>query len=454
MEPQIPAKPLPVVKGHWLLKNGLEIKAGMIQFVERRTPEYGDIFFVDTLKEQMVVINHPDYAKYVFQENNKNYTKSFAYEVLKLFLGNGLLTSEGDFWLKQRRLAQPAFHRERLQKLSQEIINATEKFVEKLYNYAKTGEEFNLSHHLNALALEIVSRALFTTDVANNMDSIRNAMDIANEFAIARVFELFSLPMWVPTKQNLDFKKAHSELDTIIRRIIESRRKSNELHHDLLAMLMETKDEETGEKMSDQQLRDEVITIFLAGHETTAVALSWFFNAMFTNREIEQKIRKEAQEVCQGNNLLVKDISNLKFTRMAIDESLRLFPPAWIIGRKNIEDDIIGGFHIPKNTNVIVLPFQIHRLKEFWDNPEEFIPERFTPEKTKEMHKFAYFPFGGGPRQCIGNNFALMEMQVIVATILKNFTFERPSKEEPEMEQLVTLRMKNGLRVKVKKVAE
>ncbi len=420
----------------------------MIEFVQKYSKSYGDIFFVNTLKEEMVIINHPDYAKHIFQDNNKNYIKSFAYQVLRLFLGNGLLTSEGDFWLRQRRLAQPAFHRERLQKLTESMIESTDKFVDKMNENAKNGAEFNMAHELNGLTLDIVSKALFSSDISESMEKVRTSMDIANDFAFKKIFEIVPKPMWVPTTLHQEFKKANSNLEGIINKVVESRRKNPGQYHDLLAMLMETKDEDTGETMNDRQLRDEAMTIFLAGHETTAVALSWFYYVMTTRRDIEEKIRKEVSEVCGDSPVAVQHLPQLKYTRMVIDELLRLFPPAWIIGRKALTDDVIGGYRITKDSNVLVLPFQIHRLPEFWENPNEFIPERFTPEKVKEMHKFAYFPFGGGPRQCIGNNFALMEMQVIIASTLRNFSFERTTTEDPEMEQLVTLRMKNGIKMK------
>lgn len=453
METIVSPKPLPVIKGHWLLKNALELKAGMIEFYEKYTKEKGDIFFVDSLKEKMVILAHPDYAKYVLQDNNKNYSKSFAYEVLKLFLGNGLLTSEGDFWLKQRRLAQPAFHREKLQKLAENMIKSTDDYVGKLQEKAKNGKAFNIGHDFNALALDIVSRALFTSDISGDMSKVRTSMDVANEFAIGKIFELVPWPMWVPLASHLRFQKACSELDSVILGIINSRRKNPGQYHDLLSMLMETKDEDTGETMTDTQLRDEAMTIFLAGHETTAIALSWFFYLMSEHPDSVAKIRSEVDEVCGNEPLQPSHIHQLKYTRMAIDESLRLYPPAWIVGRKAITDDVIGGFRIPAGSNVIVLPYELHRHADFWEKPNEFIPERFTPEKVKEMHKFAYFPFGGGPRQCIGNNFALMEMQIIIATLLRKFEFTRTSNHTPEKEQLVTLRMKNGLEVTVKPIA-
>ncbi|MBX7182141.1 MAG: cytochrome P450 [Bacteroidia bacterium] len=452
METTFTPKPLPIVKGHWLFKNALELKEGMIEFYEKYTQEVGDIFYVDTLKEQMIILAHPDYAKHVLQDNNKNYKKSFAYDVLKLFLGNGLLTSEGDFWLKQRRLAQPAFHREKLQKLAENILSATRDFEGRMEERAAIGKPFNLAHELNALALDIVSRALFTSDISGNMDKVRKSMDVANEFAIGKIFELIPWPLWVPLASHLRFQKACSELDGVVLGIINERRKNPGQYHDLLSMLMETKDEDTGETMTDTQLRDEAMTIFLAGHETTAIALTWFFYLMSQHREVAEKIRQEVKEVCGDQELQTGQIHQLKYIRMAIDESLRMYPPAWIIGRKTLSEDVIGGYRIPKDANVIVLPYELHRHPDFWDKPEEYNPERFAPEKVKEMHKFAYFPFGGGPRQCIGNNFALMEMQIIISSMLRKFEFIPTSSKLPEKEQLVTLRMKDGLEVTVKKI--
>lgn len=446
-------KPLKIVKGHPIFKNGIELKKGVIQFIDKYAPDYGDIFYVNTVKEEIAVINHPDYAKHIFQDNNKNYQKSYGYRVLSIFLGNGLLTSEGDFWLKQRRLVQPAFHRERLTKLAEEMILATERFKKELVTKSNNNIEINLSDEFSTLALEIVSRSLFTSSVSkDDLVKITLGMHVANEFAIQKIFEIIPIPLWVPTSSHINFKKASENMDAVIRRIITERRDKKELHHDLLAMLMETQDEDTGEKMSDRQIRDEAMTIYLAGHETTAVALSWFFYMMSIHPEVEEKIRQEARSLFPSGSIHPSDVHKLTYTKMVIDEVLRFFPPAWILGRKAIEDDVIGGYRIPKGFNVLVVPYLIHRLPEFWERPNEFIPERFSPDKTKLMHKFAYFPFGGGPRQCIGNNFALMEMQIIVASLIRDFTFERTSSEEPIPEQLVTLRMKGGLEVMVKKV--
>lgn len=446
-------KPLPTVTGSWFLKNSLDVKKDIIGFVEKNRGIYGEIFRADVLSHSLCFTTNPDHVKYILQENNRNYIKSFGYEILKVFLGNGLLTSEGDFWRKQRRLAQPAFHREKLAAITAQMAASTEKLVQKWKNKYKENEVINIADEMNEVTLDIVAEALFGVNVLGHLEEIRDAISVSNHFAMNRIKRAVRVPLWVPIPENISFNSASKKLDKIIYGIIESRRKEIDKHHDLLSMLMAAKDEETGETMSDLQLRDEVMTIFIAGHETTAIALSWLWYLLSQNPEAEEKLKAELKTVLNGKTPSFEDLPKLKYTKQVVEETLRLYPPAWIVGRRPIENNEIDGFLLPKGINVLMVTYLIHRHPYYWESPDKFDPERFSPERAASIHKYSYFPFGGGPRLCIGNNFAMMEAQLVVATILQHFHFTLAQKSAPQLEPLITLRPLGGIKMKIEKVS-
>ena len=410
--------------------------------------QFNGIFRITSRLLNLVVITDPEYVKHVMQDNNKNYTKWFKNDVLELLLGRGLLTSEGDFWRKQRRLAQPAFHRERLAKMADTMIRCTQQQIEKLEQLPDKNN-IDISTEMMELTLNIVAGAMFSSEVKGAIKVVSHEIERTSIMATARFNNPLRLPIRFPTPANLAERRSIRNLDNVLNPIIRERRKSTEHFHDLLAMLMEAKDEDTGEQMSDQQLRDETMTIFLAGHETTALALSWLWYLLDKNPEEAQKLYDEIDQVTDGKTPTLEDLQRMPFTRMVMDESLRLYPPAWLIMRENLEEDKFGGYRIPKGYTFMIPVYNIHRDPRLWDKPDEFIPERFSKENAKSHHRFAYFPFGGGPRQCIGNNFALMEMQIIMVMMLQKFRFKVSAGFKPEMLPMITLRMKDGMRMDV-----
>jgi cytochrome P450 len=446
----VSAKTPPKVNKGNKIKNSIEISKDILGFIMQNRPVYGDIFSADTITHDICFVTNPDYVKYVLQENNRNYIKSFGYEILKTLLGNGLLTSEGDFWRKQRRLAQPAFHKEKMDALAKTMSDAAGDLIAQWKNIADSGGEINILEEMNTITLDIVAKALFGADIHGNIEEIRKAITISNEFAIKRIMRLIRLPLWVPIPSHIIFNKHSKKLNDIIYGIIDQRRKTPGKHHDLLSMLLEAKDEETGERMTDEQLRDEVMTIFIAGHETTAIALSWMWYLLAKNNEAEEKAHIESKQTLNGGLPDLHHIRELKYVRNVIEETMRLYPPAWIVGRRPLKDDRIGEYHIAKGCNVLLSTYGIHRHPDYWKNPDKFDPERFSEENQKNIHKYAYFPFGGGPRLCIGNNFALMEAQIITATVLQHFKLELADDKTPEMEPLITLRPKGGIKMKIK----
>lgn len=436
----------PLVKGKYPIGSAFDFISDSLSFFGKTVPKYGGIFQVRSIFfplisgfDYMVIVTDPDMVKHIMQDNNKNYVKSHGYRVLKELLGEGLLTSEGDFWRKQRRLMQPGFHRDKLASFVDTYVEFGQALIERWSNVAG-GTEIDVSSGFMEATLNIVSKAMFSSDVADAMEVVHREFDHANEKMIKRITSPFPMPLWMPLPGVQRERHSYEAIKKVVADIIEKRRNSDQKYDDLLSMLMEVEDADTGEKMSNQQIQDEVITIFLAGHETTAVALTWLVHCLDENPEVVEKLLEEEKRVLDGRNPKLEDLRALEYTRMVIDETLRLYPPAWIIGRHTLDEDRLGDYRIPKDTNCLIPVYYIHRDPKLWDNPEQFIPERFSKENSKGRHKFVYFPFGGGPRLCIGNNFALMEMQVIVPMIARAFKMTKPKGFTFKKEPLITMR--------------
>lgn len=431
----------PITKDHWLFRSTLRVARHPLNFMQDKHKIHGRIFRIDTNVRPIIVLIDPAMAEHVLQKNHRNYVKSYDYDVLKTVLGEGLLTSDGGHWLRQRRLAQPAFHKKRLESLSRYMSEETEDMLERWHQLKAKKKGIDITQEMMNVTMKIAARSLFGSDVSGRASNVSQSVTAANEWVTTKIRNPFYPPTWVPIKLNNRLKKALKELDSAVYGMIEDRRKSGEQRDDLLGMLMEAKDEDTGETMTDEQLRDEVITLFIAGHETTANGLAWLYYLLAQKPEVVRKLKAEAKEVLQGRNATFEDLPRLTYTDKVIKEGLRMYPPAWVVGRKALEADTIAGYHVPKDCNVIIFNYQIHRLDAYWEDPQEFRPERFTETKLKEIPRFAYFPFGGGPRLCIGNNFALMEMKVLIANIAQHFSLKLKNPDlKPLPEPMVTLR--------------
>jgi cytochrome P450 len=434
---------------HWLLGDIPELRRDMLSWMHNSFAEVGPTYRGRLLRRKIYITKDPAAVKHVLQDNNKNYKKSFGYDILKLFLGQGLLTSEGDFWLRQRRLAQPAFHRKRLEALSKVMTEESAVWAEKWAKIRKEGGTVDINEEMMAVTMRIVARALFSANVDDDIPVIGKNMALLNDFAMDRIQSPFPTPTWIPTPRRKAFKNATSRVDSVIYRIIESRRGHTEKYDDLLSMLMEVQDEETGEQMTNLQLRDECMTIFVAGHETTAVSMSWIFDLLSRHPEKLKNLQDELNSVLGGRPPALEDLSRLVYTRYVIDEALRLYPPGWVIGRKSLGEDELSGFHVEKDTNILLNAYESHRIPELWDRPLDFVPERWGKPSIKELPRFAYYPFGGGPRLCIGNNFALMEMTFLLAALAQGNAFI-PTQERPiAMDPLITLRPGEAIRLKL-----
>lgn len=448
---QRPLPPFPQQK-HWLFGSGYALRQNAHAVLPELISKYGEIFSLSLPLTRIVVAAKPEYAQYVLVDNNKNYRKSLAYDMLKLLLGNGLLTSEGDFWRKQRRLIQPAFHKQKLAELTAMMVQRITKEVAQLSDKAKSGEYFDVAPLMTNLALDIISEAIFSNGVDDQADLVSKQITLLNKYATDKLNSPIRLPALFPTPANVRERKAVKILDKIIYGVIDKRRKEGISKSDLLSMLLDARDADTGEAMDNRQLRDEVMTIFIAGNETTAHAMAWTLYLLSQNPDAEQKMIAEIDaKLNAGIELNFQNVLSFQYVRQVIDESMRLFPPAWVVGRRNYQDDQMGGYRIQKGTNVLIPIMYFHRSEKYWDEPLKFKPERFAPVLKHNLEKYVYFPFGGGPRLCIGNNFALMEMQLILILMYRQCKFRLQPGFAVEPEPLITLRPKQGMVMKVER---
>ncbi|MGB6356216.1 MAG: cytochrome P450 [Steroidobacteraceae bacterium] len=403
--------------------------------LRRYFPEFGDIYrvFAPARGVYNYVINHPDDIKRVLLSNHRNYTKGEGMDRVKILLGNGIMTSEGDFWRRQRRMMQPSFHRRVIDRFSALIREVNDKFADRWAEIAARAEPVNLSDDTSELTLEIVLRSIFGTDLAR----------LETQFG-ANPFEV------VAKEQNRDLKFAFRfrSLTKLVAQLIDRRRRDPEEHFDFLAMLMASRDRDTDEAMSDKELIDEVLTLIVAGHETTAAALTWTWYLISQHPDTAALLQAEA-DASADRTLGLDAAESLQFTHQVLQEALRLYPPGWLITRRTIEADELGGYPIAPRTDVFISPYMLHRHPAFWSEPERFLPERFAGADAEERHRFAYIPFAVGPRHCIGENMAMFEMLVHVQAMSRRFRLTRAGSEPIELEAQINLRPRSNLMMKV-----
>jgi cytochrome P450 len=409
---------------------------------------YGDLVHLKVGPYHGYLLSSPDDIKHILQDNYRNYHKSPLYERLKESVGEGLVTSEDSFWRRQRRLAQPAFHRERIAAMVDAMVEAIDRTLLKWEVVAQRGETIDLVAEMMDLTQRIIVQTMFSTDLGPAAEIVKRTWPIVNQ-RIGETFWATKLETRLPLPANRRFRRALHELDTVVYRIIEERQRSGGDKPDLLSMLLSARDEETGERMTDRQLRDEVMTMLLAGHETTSLALSWTYWLLLGRPDVDQGIAEEARRVIGGRRAMLADAERLTYTRMVIEEALRLYPPAWGFSRVALADDRIGSYRVPTGSLVFIIPFVVHRRPQLWPDPERFDPERFTAERVAARPKFAYLPFGGGPRQCIGNQFAMVEASLILAMIAQRYQVQVTPGQAVAAEPLVTLRPKPGIRARL-----
>jgi cytochrome P450 len=412
---------------------------GVFMHAARR---FGDVVYFKIGPRRGYLISNPDDVRHVLQDNARNYHKSPLYEKLRLFLGNGLLTSEGDFWLRQRRIAQPAFHRQRMAALAGVMAESARDAAARWQGLASAGTPVDVDEEMMRLTRTVVVRALLGADLGPFTSTIDDAWTIINQH-VGESFWSLGLDR-LPTPKYRRFKAARTVLRGAVDHVIAERRRNPSGHDDLLSMLM-ARDEETGEAMTDEQLRVEVTTFLLAGQETTSLALTWTWYLLAQNPPARKRLEDEIDDVLDGRPPEYSDLVNLPYLRMVVDESLRMYPPAWGFSRQAMADDTLGGFRLPRGWLAFVIPYVLHRLPAFWKDPETFDPLRFSPERSADRPKFAYIPFGAGPRRCIGDQFAMIETQLSVATFAQSYRLHLQPGHKVDPWPLITLRPRFGM---------
>ena len=441
---------VPEPKGQPLVGHLPALRRDALGFFVNARRDLGDIFRFRAGPRHPYLIAHPDMIKHVLLDNYQNYQKDSAYEKTGPLLGKGLLTSEGDFWLRQRRLAQPMFHRGRIGGFADTMVASTASMLDERWSvYERENAPFDVAAEMMRLTLTIVGWTLFSTDVSGEAERVGRALSVALEHTNARMRSLLNLES-LPTPANRRFREAIATLDEVVYGLIDERRKAGDADdkQDLLSMLLAARDADTGEGMTDKQVRDEAMTLFLAGHETTANALAWTFYLLSSHPTAAEGLFAEADAL--GHTPTVADLPKLPYTKMVVEEAMRLYPPAWAVGRRALSPDEIGGYPVEAGSDVVISTYVTHRHSDFWPNPEGFNPERFTKARAEGRHRFAYLPFGGGPRGCIGNNFAMMEAQLILETVAQRYALELVPGHPVEPQTMITLRPKNGILMRLR----
>lgn len=424
-----------------------EFNRDSLGFIERAQRDFGDIVWMRFLYVPALFLFHPNEIEYVLTSNAKNFIKSMSLRsnFFQRLVGNGLLTSQGEEWKRQRHLSQPAFHRERVATYGQVMVDHTDRLVSSW----QSGETRDIHRDMMRLTLEIVVRCLFSADVSNDVDHVGETLnELVKPFASQATLK-WILDNRLPTPYHFKFHALAGKIDRVVYRIIAERRASGRDEGDLLSMLLAARDED-GSQMNDRQLRDEVMTLFLAGHETTALTLAWSWYLLGTHPEFEKKFHDELDEVLGGRQPTFADLPRLRFTEQIAKECMRLYPPAYGLGREAIDDCEIGGYQIRAGTQVFLFQWATQRDPRFYEDPLKFNPERWTPDFEAQLPKYAYFPFGGGPRACIGASFAMMEIILVLAAMGRRFRFEVVSDHPVTIWPAMSLRPEDGIKIVVR----
>jgi cytochrome P450 len=434
-------------RGGRVLGNMREFNRDSLGFVERCAREFGDVVPTRFLYVPALFLFHPDQVEFVLATGSKNFIKaaSLRSPFFQRLVGNGLVTSEGDFWRRQRRLAQPAFHRDRVEAYARTMV----AYAERMLEHWGDGRTLDAHEEMMALTRVVVAQTLFSADVSSG-----DSREIGDALGrLIRPFAEQATLKWIldnrlPTPAHLRFNRDVRKIDRFVYRLIEERRASGEDTGDLLSMLLAAQDED-GSGMTDKQLRDELMTIFLAGHETTALALTWAWYLLAQNPEAETRLAAELDEVLEGRAPTVGDLPRLRYADWVVKESMRLYPPAWAVGRECVRECEVGGFRVTKGMQVFGFQWVIQRDSRWFADPLAFRPERWGEEPAARLPKYAYFPFGGGPRLCIGNYFATMEAVLILAAIARRFRLRLAPGHKVEVLPALSLRPRHGLRMRL-----
>ncbi len=442
------------IKSGLFFRNALRILKNPIEFLSQSVKNNGPVIKLNLAGKKYFMVQHPEYVKHVLVDHSKIYNKT-GYKIVRAFVGDALVTSNGAGWVKKRRTISPVFHHQKLEGMVEAMNEEITLFLERIGNAGETGA-INITDELRLLTMSIISRTMFNTTL-EEMDHIVETLEELRNYSTRWMKSLVKIPTHWSTPVNRRYRKNTRIFDEIIYRIINKRKTSradpsNPKHNDLLDMLLDHQDDETGSPMPDETVHDELTAMLIGGHETTTQILSWALYQLAKNKEILFKVRSESDVVMGGHLSTYETISKLAYSRQVVYETLRFYPSFWVLSRKNIEDDNLNGFHVPSGSDVLISVYGLHHHPAYWHNPDIFDPAHFDPSSDEKRHPYVFIPFGVAPRLCIGQNFAMLEMLIIVNRIARTFDLEVPTGYVPKIEPDTTLRATGGILLKAKKL--
>lgn len=438
---------LPAPKGNFLLGNLIDFAKDPLLFMTKCFEEYGEIVPLRLADKKAILISKPEYIQQILRERD-TFHRSNTLKSLYALLGKGILTSEGETWFRQRRLSQPIFHKKRINNYGEVMVEYSEKMVA---NW-EDGQILDIQTQMMRLSFDIVMKTIFNRDASEQQaGDVAKAMNISAKWLLAQIQSLVPIPAQVPTPGNISYLSSIKKLDKYIYQIIGERRISNEDTGDLLSMMMQAKDEDDGSQMTDKQLRDEIATLIFAGHETSANTLTWIWMLLSQNPDKQVKLQQELKQVLGDRSPQISDIPNLPYTNMVIKEAMRLYPVVWNVNAETSRECKIGNYQVPADCSIFVSQWIMHRSEKYFEDAQSFKPERWESDLEKQLPAGVYIPFGGGPRTCIGKNFALMEAVLLLTTIAQKFEINLVPNQTIIPAPTVTLQPKNGIKVSLKK---
>jgi enediyne biosynthesis protein E7 len=425
------------------------LNSDRLGLMQAAADEYGDAARIAVGPKVLYFFNHPDHAKHVLADNAANYHKGFGLAQAKRALGDGLLTSEGELWRKQRRIIQPVFQSKRIAAQAGAIAEEAATLVARLRS-RPIDQPVDLLHELNGLTLGVLGRTLLDSDLGA-FESIGQSFEAVQDQAMFEAVTLSKVPTWLPLPKQLRFKKARRELQVVVDQLVANRlaRVDGDADRltgdDVLTRLILSTREEPDPRVGRQRMLDELVTLLLAGHETTASTLGWAFHLISEHPEVGERLRDEAIAVLGDRPPTYEDLRQLRYHAMVLDEVMRLYPPVWMLSRQGQADDVVGGYHVPAGDDVMICPYTLHRHRDFWEDPERFDPERFDPDRPVSRPRYAFIPFGAGPRFCVGNHLGLMEATFVLASVVRELRLATVPGYRVIPEPMLSLRVKGGL---------
>jgi enediyne biosynthesis protein E7 len=426
-----------------------KLRADRLGLMSEAVTEYGDAVRVAIGPKTLYIFNHPDHAKHVLADNAANYHKGIGYTEAKRALGDGLLTSEGALWKEQRRTIQPVFQHKRIAAQADVIIDEALGLVERLRAHQGTGRPTDVLSEITGLTLGVLGSTLLDIDLGA-FESIGHSFEAVQDQALFEMETLGMVPRWLPLKGQRAFRKARADLERITGILVEQRKANpSATGDDVLTRLLESTSKETDKRVADRRMRDELVTLLLAGHETTASTVGWTLNLVSQHPQVRQRLHEEAVEVYGDRRPAYADLTRLRYTNMVLQEAMRLFPPVWILPRRALAEDEVGGYHVPAGAEVLISPYTLHRHPRYWPDPLRFDPERFNPDVPSDRPRYAHLPFGAGPRFCVGNHLGMMEATFIISSLMRDLRLEKQPGFEVKPEPMMSLRLGGGLHMTV-----